>query len=1279
MNAITEQINAMGKAFVDFGWPMLIQASVLILILLLADFALRRKVRAVLRYWVWMLVLLKLMLPTSLSSPVGLGQFFGDRLEHPNLEWPASAGKPENILPAPLIAQTPQRPLEIIEQAGPPTNQAAPKIPIASLPTERAEPTVAPVTPVTWQGFVFLIWLAVVVGMGLLLLQRAVFVRGLVAQAKNPNRLMEDALQLARNQMGIRARIRLKVSANATSPAVCGLFRPVILVPNNLAPTLGSRHLRAVLLHELAHIKRGDLWVNLVQTILHIIYFYNPLLWLANAVIRRIREQAVDEAVLVAMGERAQRYPETLVSVAKLAFERPALSLRLIGVVESKNALAGRIKRILNRPTPKTARLGIVGLVVVFITAAALLPMAKAQKALTTKADQQQRVRELVYILRNHTLSLRLGRTEQWIAAIKELAEIGSPAVPELVAELERTDRDNTIRALVFTLRAIGDPRAVPPLIRALPKTAPRGSDLGMTVHDPNLHTFMAEHQDDEGERQYPRFSYGRAVNEIASALERITGHSEGIEYRRGARSDDADAIKAVQEKRKAAAESWRQWWSEHWQEFLTKEELDSVSISPREGDAVEAAGIAKFGRPIPTGKEYRLGPEIEMLVPPYTSKFWDNRVYLDLDTGKLLTKFEGVSPESPVQDEYRWYAQAGVDARVTRWFSNDRRGGGYRLDGFDTHVWQIENSRWERFEDERSNDTALKLGPPNRRPDFFPANRSSNWPGYDCSIFPATFLFTTGAGGAGILQIFDAGEDADGVWIRYRMIEGPGLERKGPVLATAPTFRPPAGTVFGPVKKVTVLGPFAKTDNAVDLDTGKLLAPPSRAKYPPTQANREWLRESGTDLVGVLIDEINKDPRLALAGDQMIVMAVRPELWDAVTVGEVIDLLGRDRARERVLLKGRSAKKGRTARFAAPRGSTRRPSVLRGMTDSLHKGLDTIKSVGADGFPRTFLFQTREGGMGILQITGPASGRAGLKIRYKTLQKGASERRGEQGKGIERTDRKIISSAGNKVKSTEDFLTAFAPGSELVVQNINGSITVNGKEKAECKIEANIEVKAKNKEEAKRLLEKVEIKVASLGTKLSVKVVQPELRSRESVTVDFEITVPRKAALDLHTSNGSLDIADITGKIEAKTNNGSISTVKTAGEAQLHTNNGKVRVSKADLKPGTIGANNGEIRCTQIAGDISVKINNGKVTVSYAKTAPNVCNVSITTNNGAIDFAGPVDFSAMVKAETQIGSITTDLPLTVNGWMRKSVSGKLGKGQGKLHIKTSIGSIRIR
>jgi beta-lactamase regulating signal transducer with metallopeptidase domain len=387
MNTILEQINSTGYAFVEFALPMLAQSSVLIVVLLLADVLLRKKVRAVFRYWLWMLVLLKLVLPTTLSSPISFGSWFGDRLASIKVSDTNVVAQPVNL---------PQ-----ISEMGTPAAASTPAFtppagvrPIAT-PAPDTEPAVAEVAAsqmispasLTWQGIVFLVWVAVVAAMGLLVLQRAIFVRSLVAQAQNPAELMKDVFRFCCGQMGLKGKVGLKVSANATSPAVCGLFRPVILLPQNLAPTLGSSRLRPVLLHELAHISRGDLWVNLVQTILQITYFYNPLLWLANSVIRRIREQAVDEAVQVAMGANARQYPQTLVDVAKLAFNRPALSLRLIGVVESKSQLKRRIKRMLDRPIPKTAKLGVLGLAVILIIGCILLPMAKAAEAKESEVE----------------------------------------------------------------------------------------------------------------------------------------------------------------------------------------------------------------------------------------------------------------------------------------------------------------------------------------------------------------------------------------------------------------------------------------------------------------------------------------------------------------------------------------------------------------------------------------------------------------------------------------------------------------------------------------------------------------------------------------------------------------------------------------------------------------------------------------------------------------------------------------------------------------------------
>src|SRR5258708_37268168 len=94
--------------------------------------------------------------------------------------------------------------------------------------------------------------------------------------------------------MGIKQRVRLRLSATASSPAVYGLWLPVILIPQRLADKLSALQLRAVLLHELAHIKRSDVLAHYAQTLLQILYWWHPLLWLANARIRHVCEQAVE-------------------------------------------------------------------------------------------------------------------------------------------------------------------------------------------------------------------------------------------------------------------------------------------------------------------------------------------------------------------------------------------------------------------------------------------------------------------------------------------------------------------------------------------------------------------------------------------------------------------------------------------------------------------------------------------------------------------------------------------------------------------------------------------------------------------------------------------------------------------------------------------------------------------------------------------------------------------------------------------------------------------------
>src|SRR5207249_2149166 len=122
---------------------------------------------------------------------------------------------------------------------------------------------------------------------------------------------------------------------------------------------LAPSQLRAVLLHELTHLRNGDVWINCFQSLVQIVFWWHPLVWLANSRIRKVREEVVDDAVRVALGEDAETYAPTLLEVARLSLARPLATLGLVGILESRHALRQRVERIVNFPVPRRAGLSV--------------------------------------------------------------------------------------------------------------------------------------------------------------------------------------------------------------------------------------------------------------------------------------------------------------------------------------------------------------------------------------------------------------------------------------------------------------------------------------------------------------------------------------------------------------------------------------------------------------------------------------------------------------------------------------------------------------------------------------------------------------------------------------------------------------------------------------------------------------------------------------------------------------------------------------------------------
>lgn len=228
------------------------------------------------------------------------------------------------------------------------------------------------------------------------------------------------------------------------------------------------------------------------------------------------------------------------------------------------------------------------------------------------------------------------------------------------------------------------------------------------------------------------------------------------------------------------------------------------------------------------------------------------------------------------------------------------------------------------------------------------------------------------------------------------------------------------------------------------------------------------------------------------------------------------------------------------------------------------------------------------------------------------------------------------------KYKRTENLSAPIAAGGILDVETNVGSITVTGADVSTCDVTAKITAKAGTTEKARKLAEETKIKLEPAGDKLKVKVEKPPMADKDAIYVSFDITVPKQTALDLKTNVGELKVDNTTGPIEAATNVG-------------------------------------KIICKEISGDIVLKANVGKVKVEYAKTAPPAVNADIVTDIGGIKFTAPAGLSATIYAAANIGSVQTTLPLTVTGTLGKHTTGTIGTGEGKLRLKTNIGSIKIR
>ena len=270
------------------------QASVLVLVVLIAQTALGWRLSARWRCALWWLVLARLLIPVSLPSPLSLF----------NLDFLAPPASFQGL--------------------------AA---------TSTGSATFQSWLLVAWAGGA--VWMAIRIGREHLRLRRALVRRRLVTDAAVLE-VLEDCKALTR----VHAPVVVMETHRVKTPALFGFIRPRLLLPEGMLRSFSREDLRHVFVHELSHLRRHDIAVGWMQALVLTLHWFNPVLWLALHRWRADRELATDELALHHLEARESRdYGATILKLLE-DYSRPVPLPAVAGILEDRRQLAGRIREI---------------------------------------------------------------------------------------------------------------------------------------------------------------------------------------------------------------------------------------------------------------------------------------------------------------------------------------------------------------------------------------------------------------------------------------------------------------------------------------------------------------------------------------------------------------------------------------------------------------------------------------------------------------------------------------------------------------------------------------------------------------------------------------------------------------------------------------------------------------------------------------------------------------------------------------------------------------------
>ena len=277
------------------------------------------------------------------------------------------------------------------------------------------------------------------------------------------------------------------------------------------------------------------------------------------------------------------------------------------------------------------------------------------------------------------------------------------------------------------------------------------------------------------------------------------------------------------------------------------------------------------------------------------------------------------------------------------------------------------------------------------------------------------------------------------------------------------------------------------------------------------------------------------------------------------------------------------------------------------------------------------------------------------------------------------------LNSEGIVTRDTKQFKVTGVP--EVDVETFDGSIEIHSWDRPEVEVE--IEKRAMEQ----TLVDEMKVVAEQSGNKIVVKVSRPSRTDSQGIQIGvhfspsarLRVALPRQSQLTAKSSDGSINIEDVTGRIMLTTEDGSVRAVRLAGDVTIRSGDGAIRLDaiegRLDVETGD-GSISGEAKPTSLRAHTD----DGSIRIEVQRESKMDTDWDVETSDGTVTLTLPSDFNGLIDAESRDGSVRANHPSIKDEQRdgesrderRRTLKATLGSGGKLLRVRTGDGSIRI-